>query len=419
MQIKTKKSSLKGKIIIPASKSHTIRALVIASLANGESLLHNGLISDDTLSCIKACRSIGAYMHTNGSWKIKGVGGKPSPPFEIMDIGNSGTSLRLLTSVAALADKQITLTGDKSIKKRPMKPLLSALENLGAKTFSNEGKCPIRVEGPIKGGITSIDGISSQFLSSLLIACPLAENDTEITVFDLHEKPYVQMTLDWLDYQSIQYERRDMEWFKIKGGQSYNAFERHIPADFSSATFSACAAAITGSEILIQGLDFSDSQGDKEVFSFLEKMGAGIKHVPEGVIVKGGSLNGIEIDLNNTPDALPCLSVVGCYARGQTRLTNVLQARLKECDRIAACANELKKLGAKIEELSDGLVIYHSPLSGGDVHGYDDHRMVMAMAVAGLACRQEIRVDTAESIKITYPTFVEDMKVLGADIILG
>jgi 3-phosphoshikimate 1-carboxyvinyltransferase len=174
-----------------------------------------------------------------------------------------------------------------------------------------------------------VNGISSQFLTAVLLACPLSSGDTEIVVENLHERPYVEMTLDWLRNLSINFEQNGLDWFRIPGGQKYRAFRKSIPADFSSATFAACAAAITGSEILIKGLDFSDHQGDKEIFTFLQDMGAQINHIPEGVIVKGGNLMGIDIDMNNTPDALPAFAVVGCLAGGTTRLLNVAQARLK------------------------------------------------------------------------------------------
>jgi 3-phosphoshikimate 1-carboxyvinyltransferase len=248
----------------------------------------------------------------------------------------------------------------------------------------------------------------------LLLACPLASGDTEIIAENLHEKPYVEMTLDWLRKLDISFEQNGLDWFRIPGRQKYQAFQRSIPADFSSATFVACAAAVTGSEILIKGLDFSDHQGDKEIFNFLMNMGAQIRHVQEGVIVKGGDLRGIDIDMNNTPDALPVFAVTGCFAKGTTRLLNVAQARYKECDRISAVAAELSKMGAAIEELADGLIIHHSALKGCEVHGYHDHRMVMALTVAGMIAEGETFVDTAESINITYPGYMEDMKAIGA-----
>ena len=416
MKLESVKSHLTGEIQIPASKSHTIRAVAIAGMAEGKSLLVNPLISSDTISCINGIKEFGAAVNRNSDLEITGIKGKLNTDCKKIDAGNSGTTLRILTALAALASHPVTFDGDASIRKRPMIPLLSALENLGVIVNSTNGKCPVIIRGPLKGGMTTVNGISSQFVTALLIACPLAENDTEILVENLHERPYLEITLDWLRRQGIRFENRGLDWFKIKGGQQYKAFERLIPADFSSATFSLCAAAITGSDVLIRGLDFSDHQGDKEVFRFIEKMGAHIKHSSEGVLVTSARLKGIEIDMNATPDALPALAVVGCFAEGKTSLLNVAQARLKECDRISAMATELKKMNAEVEELEDGLIIKKSNLTGTNVCGYDDHRMVMALTIAGLASEGETVVDSAESVNITYPSFIDDMKKLGANI---
>ena len=416
MRLKTNQSKLQGEIRIPASKSHTIRAVALAGIAEGISILENPLYSSDTISCIEGIKEFGAEIRQGNELVITGTGGLPKSDCKKIDVGNSGTSLRILTGLASVADFPIIFDGDNSIRKRPMIPLLSALEQLGASIQSTDGKCPFTITGPIKGGRTTVNGISSQFITSLLLASPLASGDTEIVVENLHEKPYVEMTLDWLRKLNIHFEQNGLDWFRIYGGQKYEGFSKSIPADFSSATFAACAAAITGSEILIQGLDFSDHQGDKKIFTFLQEMGTQIKHVPEGVIIKGGDLRGIDIDMNSTPDALPAFAVVGCFAGGTTRLLNVAQARFKECDRISAITTELSKMGARIEELQDALIIHQSTLKGCDVHGYHDHRMVMALSVAGLMAEGDTIVDTAESIHITYPGFVEDMKDISARI---
>ena len=416
LDLKTSKSTIAGDISIPASKSHTIRAIAIAGMAEGRSVLGKPLISADTSSCINSIRKFGAKVERSVDLIITGNKGIIDAECKSIDVGNSGTSLRILTALASLASHPITFDGDDSIRKRPMEPLLSALKNLGADVRSSNGRCPFTIKGPVMGGTTEVDGISSQFLTALLLACPLAKGNTEIHVNNLHERPYVEITLDWLRKQSVQFENKGLTWFKITGGQKYKAFSQPIPADFSSATFPLCAAAITGSEIVIRGLDFSDHQGDKEVFTFLEKMGVDITRTEQGVFVKGGELQGAEIDMNSTPDALPAMAVAGCFAKGKTRLVNVAQARLKECDRISALAAELRKMKANVEELKDGLVVHESKLQGTRVHGYDDHRMVMALAIAGLAAEGETIIETAESINITYPSFVDDMKTIGANI---
>jgi len=417
VKITSRRSSLVGSILIPASKSHTIRAVAFATMADGISVLKNPLMSDDARSALAAARVMGAVVNEDSDWTIEGISGRVEPAGSYIDVGNSGTSLRIFTALSALFNQAVKFDGDDSIRQRPMMPLLSALETLGVKIVeTTSGKCPFIVQGPIKGGSTRVNGISSQFLTALLIACPIAEGDTEIFVDNLNERPYVEMTLAWLKKFNIEPERQGLEHFFIKGGHKYNAFEMAIPGDFSSAAFPLCAASITGSSVLIRGLDFSDHQGDKEVFSFLSKMGIDMKHSAEGVLVKGGKMKGIDIDMNNTPDALPAMAVAGCMAEGTTRLLNVPQARLKECDRIAATAAELKKMGADIEELEDGLVIRQSRLKGTNVHGYNDHRMVMALAVAGLSADGETVVDTANAVGVTYPGFVKDMQSLGAEL---
>jgi 3-phosphoshikimate 1-carboxyvinyltransferase len=410
-------SRLQGEIFVPASKSHTIRAVAMAAMAHGTSVLSNPLISDDARSAIAAAREMGASVEMGNNWIIRGTGGIPGKGCLHIDTGNSGTSLRIFTALCALGSHPISFDGDHSIRQRPMMPLLSALENLGVKVIeSTGGKCPFTISGPLLGGKTRVNGISSQFLTALLIACPLAPEDTEITVDNLNEKPYVEITLDWLRKMNIRFEHKGLDWFRIFGGQEYTAFERSIPADFSSATFPLCAAAITGSEVLIAGLDFNDHQGDKAVFDYFEKMGIRMKHTPNGVLVSGGPMHGIDIDMNATPDALPAMAVAACFASGTTRLLNVPQARLKECDRIAASVQELRKMGALVEELEDGIVIYRSQLTGCEVHGYEDHRMVMALAIAGMAARGVTIVDTAESAGVTYPSFTADMQRLGGNL---
>jgi 3-phosphoshikimate 1-carboxyvinyltransferase len=408
-------SKLSGDITVPASKSHTIRAVAIATMASGQSILRNPLESADARSAFRAAAEFGAKIRVEeNAWIIDGVGGQINQVASFVDVANSGTTLRIFSALAALASHDITFDGDASIRKRPMTPLLSALKRLGANVKSLDDKCPFTIHGPLKGGKTKVNGISSQFVTALLFSSPLAKGDTEIVVENLHEKPYVEISLEWLRSQNIQFDQKGLEWFRIKGNQEYKAFDRQIPADFSTATFALCAAAITQSEILIRGLDFSDHQGDKKVFNFVEQMGVELVHKPEGILVKGKPLKGIDIDMNDTPDALPALAVLGCFASGKTRLLNVEQARLKECDRLKAITTELKKMGANIEELPDGVIIGQSDLRGANVHGYDDHRMVMALALAGLAASGETIVDTAESADVTYPGFFIDFLKMGA-----
>ncbi|MDP6671265.1 MAG: 3-phosphoshikimate 1-carboxyvinyltransferase, partial [archaeon] len=360
MKLLVKKSVLDGEITIPASKSHTIRAVVIASLAEGKSILHNPLDSADSQASVGACRAMGAKISQNENWEIEGFAGKPKTPGSEIDLLNSGTSANLIAGVATLAQGPTVLTGDTSLRSRPFAPILKALNDLGAsaESISGDGRAPLKISGFLKGGSTEIDGMNSQPVSSLLISCALAQADSEIFVPNLHEQPYVKMTMQWLDEQGINYSESNMERFKVKGNQSFKSFEKTIPADFSSATFPLCAAAISPeSNVLLKGLDMNDAQGDKDVANMLKKMGAEISVGEDGIRVIGSKLQGAELDLKNAPDALPALAVVGCFAEGETRLVNVAHARIKETDRIATMVSELKKMGADVEELDDGLVV--------------------------------------------------------------
>ena len=415
MRLKVYKSNLSGEILVPGSKSHSIRAFSLASVAKGTSKLSNVLLSADTVSCMDAVKKMGAQISVDGNnITVEGLGGG-FPESSSINVGNSGTTLRILTALSAVSGKTFSFDGDQSIRKRPMTPLFNALEKLGAKIESANEKCPFTIEGPIKGGETTVDGISSQFLTALLLATPLIDGDTIINVENLHERPYVEITLGWLRKLGVKFEHKGLDWFKIKGGQEYKGFDAQIPADFSSACFPLCAAAVTKSEILIKGLDFSDYQGDKMVFDYLERMGASIVKTEDGVLVSGKELTGIDIDMNATPDALPVMAVTGCFAKGTTRLLNVKQARLKECDRISAMYNELSKMGAKVEELEDGLIIHQSELKGASLHGYDDHRMVMSLSIAAMNSEGETIIDTAEAVEVTYPSFNQDFINLGAN----
>ncbi|MBN2803685.1 MAG: 3-phosphoshikimate 1-carboxyvinyltransferase [Deltaproteobacteria bacterium] len=418
------KSELRGSVPMPASKSHTIRAIAAAFLADGESIIRNPLISEDALSAVRIFSALGAQidMSDKSALKVTGCGGKILDPKKTIDVGNSGTTLRIAAGIASLSDGSfsIELTGDDQIKTRPIEPLLNSLNELGAnaKSLNNNGCAPIEITGPLKGGKTTIECITSQYLSSLLFAAPLAKMDTDINVTLLNEPDYVSMTLSWLDRLNIKYSQNNMKKFNISGNQKYTSFDLNVPADFSSATFFLCAGAILDGEITLTGLDFSDTQPDKTVADYLIQMGADIKIDGDTVTVKKSELTGIDIDMNRTPDALPAMAVAATFAKGTTRLLNVFQARKKETDRIACMAAELKKMGASVEELHDGLVIHHSPnIKPVKLNGYHDHRIVMALSLALMATDSHHgEIDTAEAMNITFPNFVELMNSIGGNL---
>ncbi|TVQ35684.1 MAG: 3-phosphoshikimate 1-carboxyvinyltransferase [Spirochaetaceae bacterium] len=425
--------SISGTVAVPASKSHTIRGIVIATLAEGRSHLLEPLDSNDAHSCIAACRLLGAAIEevrdSSGRLRelvIDGTAGSINPPENVIDVGNSGTTLYILAGAAALTRGWSVFTGDHQIRRRPVRSLLNALVDLGAEAFTtrDEDAPPFCLRGPVRGGRTSIECPTSQYLSSLLIALPLADGPSTIDVPLLHERPYVDMTLAWLADQNVSVEREDYRRFRLAGGQAYRALQTRVAGDFSSATFFLCAAAITGCELRLEGLDMNDSQGDKAVIDILQTMGCSVAFDDGELVIAGpvrpedggAHLDGGEFDLNAMPDALPALAATACYAREPVRLINVPQARLKETDRIAVMAAELGRMGARVNELPDGLEIVPAEsrpvLRGAAVEGHHDHRVVMALAIAGLGAAGATTVSTAESAAVTYPGFFAQLEML-------
>jgi 3-phosphoshikimate 1-carboxyvinyltransferase len=409
---------LRGSIHIPASKSHTIRALMIAAMAEGTSRLRNPLYSEDTAAAIGACRMLGARIDRRGDMLVvRGFGTRPQQPAAAFDMANSGTSTNLLIGMLAALGVRATITGDASLQTRPVSALTDALEHLGLEVawHGRRGCPPLSVSGTVRGGPVTLDAAkSSQYVSSLLLAAPLLACDTDITVLNPTELPYIDMTLQWLTAQNIRFERRGWTRFTMYGAQAYRAFDAEIPGDWSSAAFPLCAAALMGSDVRVQGVSLDDVQGDKAIIDYLRAMGADITVTGDSLRVNKAPLTGAELDLNATPDALPALAVMGCCAAGTTTLQNVAQARVKETDRIAVMARELQKMGAIAAELPAGLRIAGGRLQGAALHGHHDHRVVMALAIAGLVARGQTVIDTAEAVSVTYPDFIASMQQLGA-----
>jgi 3-phosphoshikimate 1-carboxyvinyltransferase len=427
-----------GSIRVPASKSHTIRRLLVASLANGVSEIEGPLDSLDARSCVSVCRGLGAEIGEyredepepscpnppgHGKlikWTVQGSPGLPGRTgARVLDAGNSGTTLYLALAAAALGREPFTFTGDGQLRRRSAAPLLDALSGLGVRVESRNGCAPVTVQGPWKGGQVSLPCPTSQYLSALLLASPLAPAGTvtEISVPLLNERPYIEMTLSYLAAQKIPYEKAgDFSFFRIPGGSSYGPLPGPVPADFSSAAFPAAAAAVSGGRAVLLGLDPEDTQGDKVFFDMLARMGCRVTWGPSGLAVScPGKLSGGVFDLNAAPDTLPALAAVAAFAEGDTVLANVAHARIKETDRIAVMAAELGKLGIACGERPDGLVIHGNPRlrSGAEgrprpspvsLDGHGDHRVVMALAAAALAAGPAC-IEGAEAADVTYPGF--------------
>lgn len=422
-QYLVKKAKLTGNIVIPPSKSHTLRSIFFGSLGNGKSVIHHYLASSDTQAMIEACRLFGAKIEQSPKHiEIQGINGKIHHVEDVIQAGNSGIVFRFCSALGALAQHPVVVTGDESIRyRRPIKPLLDALSQLGVSAVSmrGDGHAPVIIQGPIKSGKTTITGEDSQPVSALLIASAFAERPIEITVQNAGEKPWIALTLDWFDRLGIPYENHAFEYYRLSGHAQYEGFEYTVPGDFSSAAFPIAAALVTQSELTIHNIDMHDSQGDKELITVFQRMGAHMEIDERNKLLrvkKGSSLSGVTVDVNNFVDAITILAVVACFAEGETHIYNAAIAKQKECNRIHCIATELRKMGANITETKDGLCVKKSTLKGSQLHSYHDHRMVMSLTAAALAAEGETHISSVECVSKTFPTFVHDFNALGANI---
>lgn len=409
-----KPSKVSGRITVPSSKSHTLRALLFALMAKGKSIIRNPLPSPDAQSMIEAITHLGAKVSLfDDRIEVVGTGGNLKKPNAPIDAGNSGQVLRFIGALAALSSHEVVLTGDHSIQtSRPVLPLIEGLTLLGAKAESvkGNGMSPIRIQGPISGGEATLDGADSQPVSGLLMAAAFAKGPSTIRVRDPGEKPWIDVTLGWLKRLGMEISHTDHSEYVVPGGLTYEGFDYTVPGDFSSAAFPIVAALITGSKLQIDHLDLGDAQGDKAIIDLLEEMGAKMTIDGNSLHIHPSTLHGIEIDVNPIIDAITILAVVGCYAEGETLIKNGSIARNKESDRIHAICHELKKMGADIEEKPDGMLVRKGKLKGAKVATYSDHRMVMSLSVAALGADGETQVVDTECVAKSFPGFLETMK---------
>ena len=421
MTYRITRSHLAGTIKIPPSKSHTIRAILFATMAKGKSTIKNYLPSPDTDAMIKACQQIGAIIHQEKEeLQIQGTSGFLKQPEQVIDVGNSGQVLRFISGLLGLIPSYSVITGDHSIcHLRPMTPLLEALTQRGvfAVSTKSDGHAPIIIKGPASSGSMTLDGKDSQPVSAALIMSAFLEGESTITVRNPGETPWIALTLYWFEKLGIKYEHSNFTNYRVNGSSSFSGFEYTVPGDWSSAAFPLVAALITKSEITIENLDRYDIQGDKEILSILEHMGAQLQwddkkksvHIHSTKILKG-----VELNINKMIDALPIIAVLGCFAIGETHLSGGEIARQKECDRIAVIAKELKSMGAKIEEKADGLIIKPSRLHGAKVHSHNDHRIAMALSVAGMSAEGITEIEETSCVEKSYYNFVSSFQNLGA-----
>jgi len=413
---------LRGTVAIPPNKSHSFRALIMASLAEGVSRIEAPAVSNDWMRGVEALEMFGASIEPRAGdiWQVRGTAGQLAIPDDVVDCGNSGIIFRFFMALAACCEGYTVLSGDDSIRHiRPCQPLVDALNSLGAWAVctKGDGHAPVVVKGRLAGGRAEIDGMDSQPVSALLIAASLADAPTELLVRQPGEKPWIGVTTDWLDRCGVQYTNDNFEHYRINGQNRWPGFDVKIPLDWSAALYPIVAGLITpDSEVRIPGMDFNDSQGDKEVVNVLRSMGANIEITDAEVIVRSSRLVGREIDCNDFIDQFMLLAVVGALAEGQTTLTNAESCRHKECDRISQMHHALKAMGAEVAERPDGLVIRSSKLHGARLDSRSDHRMVMTLAVAGLAATGQTVISDIECVKKTFPDFVGQMQAIRCDM---
>ena len=399
-------------LTLPGSKSYTHRALIAAALAPGESILANALKAEDTELTSRALANMGAGIDWQGrTVRVQGTGGRLKPVTESIFLGNSGTSMRFLTAVAALGQGTYRLAGTPRLSERPMGELLKALKELGVRVTSEKGNdCPpvIIQGGGLAGGRTTLSGaVSSQYLSSLLLIGPLASQGVEIEITgELVSRPYVDITLSVLTDFGITYSRQGYQRFVLPGGQSYQARHYDIEADASSASYFWAAAALTGGRVTIANLDLESVQGDIDFLSVLARMGCHLISSPEGITVEGGPLRGIDMDMSAMPDLVPTLGVLAAFAQGETVVTGVAHLRHKESNRLAAVVTELGKMGVTAEENPDGLRILGGAPHGAEIDTYQDHRIAMSFAVAGLKAPGVVIRDP-DCVAKSFPDFWE------------
>lgn len=397
-----------AKVVLPGSKSLTHRALLTAALADGLSEIEGPLFCDDTRHTISALQALGAKIEVYAERIfVKGIKGSPRAAQCDLSMGESGTSLRFLVSVAALARGKTGFRGEGRLMQRPLQPLLDALQMLGAQIFWGINHTFVVIDGgKIKGGSVPVPGdVSSQFISSLLMVAPCTENGLEIQLTSpLISRPYVEMTIDVMNAFGVSIQRQKTG-FAVAGGQPYKARKYGIEPDFSSAAYFWAAAALTGGHVISGGFSPNTRQGDRQFLDILKKMGCDIRLFGDSIEIRGGKLQGIDINMADIPDQVPTLAVLGLFAEGQTRISGAQHLRNKESNRLEDLAKELKKLGADITVLEDGLLINgKKPLQTAILDPHGDHRLAMSFALLGLLI-PGTRLLQHHCVKKSFPDF--------------
>ena len=418
MKLRVSPSTITGTVKSSPSKSYSHRALVLGLLGDGRSTIRNVLLSGDTEATHRAVRQFGARTSVSGD-TVTVDGGRLTCPDDVVNTENSGTTIRIMAGVASLLPCHTVLTGDESIRRRPMQPLIDALREMGVECSSTRGNglAPLIVRGPNTGKETHIRGdVSSQFISSLLISSPPKDVDTNIVLTaPLKSRPYVEITMGMMREFGAEVEMTD-NGFRVPGRQRYKATNYKVPGDYSSAAFMFVAGAL-GDGVVVSGLDPDDRQGDKIILHILEDFGAQVIRGASSVRALPGDLQAAEVDLSDAPDLFPIVSVLATQAKGLTVIKNAEHVRHKESDRIASTTDFLKTMGADVQEKRDGCLIKGpTKLKGAEIDSLGDHRILMAGTVAGLIAEGATTISHGESYYVSYPRFLDDIKTLGGKV---
>ena len=410
-------SKLDAVLTVPSSKSYSNRALLIAALADGESHIYNCLKCEDTRYMISALNSHNInIVEDKTKVTVHGCNGFPGTSGKNIFVGNAGTTMRFLCSFAALCLGETIIDGSWRMRQRPLNDLIDGLSPLGVEIISqNENGCPpVKIKGGgIDGGETEMNGDkSSQYFTSILMSSPYAKKDVLIKVNgELTSRPYIDLTIDLMRIFGVNVENNSYSSFFIKSGNGYRAREYTIESDMTSATYFFAAAAITGGKVKVKNINISTMQGDIKFVDILKKMGCIVLKGENFIEVEGGGLTGINVNMNEMPDAVQTLAVTSLFAKGETRITGVSNLRIKETDRIKALATELSRIGAQVRELDDGLVIIPAKLQAAEIVTYDDHRMAMSFALAGLKIHG-IRIKNPGCVNKSFPDFFKKLESL-------
>ena len=408
-------------VTIPGSKSITQRALITAALADGSSVLHGPLVSEDTDYSSAALQQMGIDIDKGtDSWRIFGTAGRITEPDDDIYLGNNGTATRFLTSVAALGSGEFIIDGDDRMRERPIEPLMAALKGWGVdiESIDDTGCPPLSIlASGLSGGNTVLpEGKSSQYLSSLLLVAPYAARRAELQVDgEILSKPYVAMTLAVMATFGVEVSAAaDFSRFTIPGG-CYQPCDYHIEGDASNASYFWAAAAVCGGSVTVDNVPVPSLQGDTMLVPLLARMGCTVEQRGRGIKVVGPeTLEPITVDMGDMPDVVPTLAVVAAFAEGVSEITNIAHLRIKECDRLSATTTELRKLGVEVDEFDDRMIIHGKSgagMQGTEIETYEDHRMAMSMAVVGLRV-EGVRILDEKCVGKSFPDFWDRFALL-------